>query len=375
MKKYFFIAVAAVVALAACSKNDIDPTTQKDRAINFSAIAGKATKAPITSTYYGTNDPVFGMFCYVLGDNTNTPGTPLAWDSNHSNADVYMDNVQIKYNSSPDIWQPYSGSAFVTYYWPLSGGLTFIGYSPYMASGAAYDKETRTLTISNFTQEDDIDDQIDLMWATTQKDLQDNQHTYQSASNDTPSTQQGVNVIFHHALSQVKFFVKKAAGLEDYTLTVNSITFDAYSKGTFAIANDQLTTTTTGEGASAVTYNTNWTGQAKQNGFVFDTEGTNTEAPDNTDSFAAFGDANMTVPQQLATGVQTFTITYSLAKGNVALGSKTVPGIDLLGDAVKAWLPNTIYNYNIVIDLNKIYFNPTIVEWTSPEANQQIDVQ
>ena len=82
----------------------------------------------------------------------------------------------------------------------------------------------------------------------------------------------------------------------------------------------------------------------------------------------------MPVPQTLATGVQTFTITYSLAKGGVNLGQKTVSNIDLLGATVDEWEDNTIYNYNIEIDLNKIYFNPTIDEWTTG-SSQQIDVQ
>ena len=43
MKKNFFLAVAAVVALAACTKNEIDETTKEARQINFTAVAGKAT--------------------------------------------------------------------------------------------------------------------------------------------------------------------------------------------------------------------------------------------------------------------------------------------------------------------------------------------
>lgn len=368
MKKYFILAAAAVVALAACSKNYIETPSEETRVINFSAVSGMTTKAPITGNIYGTSAPDFGMFAYALPDRTPDP-IAGSWAANSSALTPYMDNVMIKYNNDDHIWEPYDEStpAYVNYYWPLSGSLTFIGYSPYMASGVAYAPASKTLTITNFTQANNINDQKDLMWATTNADLQDNQSVYTPGGGDKT----GVNVVFHHALSQVKFFVKKAAGLEDYTLTVNSITFDAYSKGTFTIANDAITSTT----AEGVTYNTNWTSQAKQDAFVFNSGGSNIAAPNYEDAFVQFGtQANMPVPQQLANGTQTFTITYSLSKGGIILGQKTISNVNLLGNDVKAWLPNTIYNYNIVIDLNKIYFNPTVSDWT-PTSSQSIDVR
>lgn len=344
MKKFFYIAVAAVVALAACSKNEYDNASKEARQIKFATVTGMNTKAPISGTTYKTTDPTFGIFCYAL-----TSGK--TWSANSSDGQLYMNNIEISYNSTDLIWEPAT-----TYYWPLSGTLTFIGYSPYGCAGTvAYAPATKVLTVTDFTVDDDPDDQEDLMWATTNPDLTDNQSAYTSES--ATSTLTGVNEVFHHALSQVKFNVKKAAGLDDYTITVNSITFDAYSKGTLTVTNDSPA----------------WSAQAKQANFVFDTTGSDVVAPNNASEFAAFGVANMTVPQTLATGVQTFTITYSLSKGGVDLGSKTVSAKDLLGAEVTAWAPNTIYNYNIVIDLAKIYFNPTVVDWVSGTA-QQINV-
>ena len=344
MKKFFILAAAAVVALAACTQNQLDPASQKAREINFSTVAGLNTKAPLSGTVYKTTDPTFGIYCYAL-----TAGK--TWSANSGDGQLYMDNVEISYNSTDLIWEPAS-----TYYWPLSGTLTFVGYSPYGCNGTvAYAPATKTLTVTNFAQAEAVDDQEDLMWATTNSDLTDNQSTYTSES--ATSTLRGVNEVFHHSLCPVKFNVKKAAGLEDYTLTVNSITFDAYSKGTLTVTNDSPA----------------WSAQAKQDAFVFDTEGVDVVAPNYANDFAAFGVANMPVPQTLATGVQTFTITYSLEKGGVDLGSKTVSAQDLLGATVTSWAANTIYNYNIVIDLTKIYFNPTIVDWTTG-SSQQIDV-
>lgn len=346
MKKYFILAAAALLSLAACNKIDPENPTQEKRAINFSAVAAKTTKAPITGITYKTTDPHFGIFCYALTD-TKT------WAANSADGQLYMDNVEISYNSTDKIWEPAT-----TYYWPLSGSLTFVGYSPYGCAGTvAYVPGTKTFTVTNFLVNADADDQQDLMWATTNPDLSNNQSTYTSES--ATSTLRGVNEVFHHALSQVKFNIKKAAGLDDYTITVNSITFDAYSKGTLTIVNDGTPT---------------WSAQAKQDAFVFNTEGTDVVAPNNSAEFAAFGKANMTVPQTLVAGTQTFTLTYSLTKGGVDLGQKTISNLDLLGGTVDTWAANTIYNYNIVIDLAKIYFNPTIEEWTAG-SSQLINAQ
>ena len=345
MKKYFFLAAAAIVALAACSENELDLSDRAGRPINFNTVSGLTTKAPLSGTVYKTTDPTFGIFCYALTSGKN-------WASNSSDGQLYMNNVEISYNSTDLIWEPAT-----TYYWPLSGSLTFVGYSPFGCQGTvAYAPATKALTVTDFLVKADPDDQEDLMWATTNPDLTDNQATYTSES--ATSTLRGVNEVFHHALSQVKFNVKKANGLDDYTITVNSITFDAYSKGTLTVTNDSPV----------------WSAQAKQTSFEFDTEGADVVAPNYGSDFAAFGKANMPVPQTLATGVQTFTITYSLEKSGVDLGSKTVTAQDLLGATVTEWAQNTIYNYNIVIDLNKIYFNPTMVDWTTG-ASQQIDVQ
>ena len=347
MKKFFFLAVAAIVTLAACTKNNPDTTANAERRINFSTVAGPNTKAPISGTVYKTTDPEFGVFCYALVSGKN-------WTANSADGQLYMDDVEISYNGTDKIWEPSS-----VYYWPLSGSLTFIGYSPKATTGTvAYAPATKALTVTNFTVNSSAAAQQDLMYSTTQKDLTDNQAAYVDESSVSSSPKTGVNMIFHHALSQVKFNVRKADGLDAYTLTVNSITFDAYSKGTLTVTDDSPV----------------WSAQAKQDGFVFNTTGADVVAPNHSAAFAAFGVANMPVPQTLATGVQTFTITYSLAKGGVNLGQKTVSNIDLLGATVDEWEDNTIYNYNIEIDLNKIYFNPTIDEWTTG-SSQQIDVQ
>jgi len=342
VKKYFILAAAAIATLAACNK--VEPESAKtSHAINFSAVAGKTTKAIITSTYYGTDAPVFGVFTYALSQGKT-------WASNHADGQAYMNNVQVKYNEASDIWEPWNGSSFETYYWPLSGSLTFVGYSPYKASGVAYDVTTQKLTFTNFTVAASAAAQEDLMWATTNANLTDNQSNYLSGSTDVASSVKGVNIVFHHALSQVAFTVSKAATLTDYTVTVKGISFNAFKQGTLEVTNDSPSW---GE----ATVNETFTAGASD--LV------------TTTSAAAYGTANLAVPQDL--DAQQFSITYALSKGGVDLGSKTV-NVNLRNGAITAWNNNTKYVYNITIDLNKIYFNPTIEDWTSPATEQGVSV-
>ena len=339
MKKIFALAVLAVFALASCSNNTLDPQSQKK--INFSTVAGMGTRTPLSGTTYKTTDPTFGVFCYALVSGKN-------WTSNSNEGQAYMNKVEISYNSTDQIWEPAS-----TYYWPLSGSLTFTGFSPYSENAkVAYDPATKAMTVTNYVAADATASQTDLMWATTQKDLTDNQSTYTSES--ATSTLTGVNMVFHHALSQVLFKVKKAAGLDDYTVTVNSITFNAFSTGTLTVTDDSPVW-----GAATVDDE-------------YDSEGSDVVAPNNASAFADFGNANMMVPQALVAATQQFDITYSLEKSGVNLGQKTVT-VDLHTTDVTAWEQNKKYTYQITIDLNKIYFNPYMVDWVDNTA-QNINV-
>ena len=348
MKKFFILAAAAIVTLAACTKNEVDNADR--RAISFSTVSGLNTKAPLSGTIYKTTDPHFGVFCYALTNGKN-------WDANSADGQAYMDKIEISYNSTDKIWEPAS-----VYYWPLSGSLTFTGFSPYAeASKVAYAPATKALTVTNYVAAATTAAQTDLMWANTQKDLTDNQSTYTSES--ATSTLKGVNMVFHHALSQVIFKVKKAAGLNDYTVTVNSITFNAMSTGTLTVTNDVPVW-----GAATVKA-------------AYDSEGADVVAPNNSADFAVFGNANMMVPQTLTAenplveNDQKFVITYSLEKSGVDLGQKAVT-VALKTTDVTAWEQNKIYNYNIVIDLNKIYFNPTMVDWVNADPQPtEITVQ
>ena len=127
----------ALVALAACTKNEVEKT--KEHLINFNTVAMKATKAPIAGTTYSYDLPSFGVFAYYLASGS--------WSTSAANSSAvsYMDDVEVAFNDTKDIWAPTS-----TYYWPLEGSLTFIAYSPKSAATAAF-SNAGVLTLTGFT--------------------------------------------------------------------------------------------------------------------------------------------------------------------------------------------------------------------------------
>lgn len=193
MKKVLFFALAAGVALVACTKNEVRPVNV-DQEITFQAVVDKATtKAGTTfdnSVKYPTDRP-FGTFAFFY-----TPS-----DGYTKDAPKYIDNAKVENESSAT-----SGEAWTTnpkYYWPKKGCLTFMSYSPYedlydIVTCAPTDNALAEIKIPNWDV--DAHQKVDIMIADRVDNLRAN------GSNDNYT---GVPTVFRHKLAQiVKFSVK-----------------------------------------------------------------------------------------------------------------------------------------------------------------------
>ena len=182
MKKNSIIAIAACVALAACTKNELKPV-EVDQQITFQAVVNKAsTKAMIDGNTYDTGN-TFGTVAYKVKDATS---------------ELYIPVSEVKYtDGSPAYW-----STEAPYYWPKEKGssLTFYSYSPFNYS----EDGTKTaipvtaaatgLTFENYSVKDH--QQTDLMVADKKADQTGNTAT-------TNSWAAGVPTVFHHMLAQI----------------------------------------------------------------------------------------------------------------------------------------------------------------------------
>ena len=387
MKKLFFLAVAAVVALAACTKNEADTTAfEQAKVINFNTVANKATKAyeggPISGSVYSYDLPSFGVFAsYLAKDKT--------WASDKASATRYMDDVEVSFNDTKDIWAPAN-----TYYWPLEGSLSFIAYSPKAAATAAFAEATGTLTLTGFTVKTTVAEQDDLLYSSVNADRTVNESYYvdggNSKNSETAEGDKGVNIKFKHALSQIIFKAKAAnevyaAGM---SFKINTITVNAASTA------DKMTVDNPADDDLACNVTT-WTNPKTPADFVVRSEdfpnATVAAAAANflTDELSApIGDALLMIPSKKevtpATDPATYTfandptvtIKYTLYRMDpvLAMGSKTVTiHFDDIDDVVKCWEAGKKYVYNLTIDLQKIYFNPTITDWVNG-GSQDVDI-
>ena len=349
MKKYFIIAAAALVALASCTKSEINTPAQNE--ISYQAVAAKkaVSKAIINKAYYAPTDPAFGIWGLYQATN---------WSTNHSN-NVWIGAsasaaTQITYGldaastANSEAWRNRSGVD----YWPLTGSLVFMGYSPYanVSSKAAISvtDNKATLTVTNFqtTTGSWVDD---LMWSDA-VEATANTTNYDADGTDA-TTYKGVPVVFHHALSQITIYAKtdKDYAAQDYTFTITSLSVTVDDNATLTVADD-LTN------APTVT----WTEPA--------TDATRTvltaASPALTTTLVKQGESFLVIPQTLTAAQDIITITYQVEHNNVV--STATKTINLTaGDNVtlSSFAQNTKYNLNLIFSMDEIKYSPDVVDW------------
>ncbi len=157
-----------VVLAAACAQVETE-----DRAIAFQVASHVAslTKADDYTADYAAVP--FGAYAWYKGE------------SPADDAD-FMTNEEVGYYAISDSWT----TTATTYYWPRSGSLDFICYSPYAVPGPAVTEDRITWSSWNVSENPGVD----LMYATKAAGLTGPATTYYY---------NGVPTLFHHALAQV----------------------------------------------------------------------------------------------------------------------------------------------------------------------------
>lgn len=178
MKKFFFCAAAAIVALASCSKTQVVYNDAPEE-IGFKAVTGAITKAEQSGTLSGD----MGVFAFVNG----------------ANDQVYFENIKF---TGTTVW---TGGQ----YWPLQSSLNFVVYAPY--GTASYTTKKLTVTGVDNSSATEIDDQTDYLYGAEYYDgIADATTGY-----DRESGQVATN--FKHALAKVTL------SFTGSNVTVNSV--------------------------------------------------------------------------------------------------------------------------------------------------------
>ena len=362
MKKYFFIAVAAVVALAACTKNEIKTPETKGREISYKAVNAKNTvsKAIINTTYYAPTDPAFGIWGLYQETNWATNKSNNVWIGGSASAATQITYAKDAENTTgSEAWR----NAASVDYWPLTGSLVFMGYSPYTnvsskaAISVADSKATLTVTDFQTTTGSWVDD---LMWSDAVEKAANDTNYDKDGSGTT--TYDGVPVVFHHALSQIAIYAKtdKDYATKDYTFTITALSMTIDDKATLTVKDDPTSdaTVTWGEPATDATRTV-----------------LSAASPALTDSFVKQGEAFLVIPQNLS-GNDILTITYQVVHNGVtSTATKTINlykgETDLTDgnhddDNLASFAKNTKYNLNLVFSMDEIRYSPSVADWEGP---------
>lgn len=184
MKKYILISAAVLVAFVGCSKIENAPEAAQ-REISFEVANSLNTKA--TGAVY--NNGAFGTY---------------AW---FNNTDIFMVNEQVDKVSS--VWRTVDN----TYYWPKTGSISFISYSPFTGSSDS-ENSVPVITKNSITYTDVTVGATDLMYA-NRATCSSNVNEVTDGDDTADSGFSGVPTVFNHALAKLSFKIK--ANFTEYT--------------------------------------------------------------------------------------------------------------------------------------------------------------
>ncbi len=362
MKKLFVIA-AAVIALAACTKTEVDNVTSENGpAISFQiANYASLTKAGETSL----KDEGFEEF------------KTWAWyTSSTASNQAFMAPATVTWDAGNTQWAPSDH----VYYWPKTGYINFFSFAGnfYPSTVALNGSAQAVATYAENT-------------IATNSNILVADGAYGFFNNDgakykLDGVTKGVPTLFRHMLSRVKFDVKvDATDVTDtkdhWKVTVNSATVSYRNKGTLVVnfpATPAITlgadNKPTSAGQTLKYTSETWTPASADNvtlskvaeDVIVETDGNAASAAKNLIA------DSVVMPQDLATTVVTVALNYTLEHtydGGAAI-SEVVPiaatALTSFTPSIAAWAPNTIYTYHIVIKPaadNKILFDPAVETW------------
>ena len=201
MKKFTLIALAACVALAACTKNEVKPVST-DQEITFETISTKATEV-----YSKLN--IFKTWAYM-----HTADYAASIDKQ-----LYLggtDGLEISYVPASSQWK----NATSTYYWPKNGDkLTFFSYATNSNTCSLAGAKVKCdfengIIVEGFATDSNHD--VDFLVADVAKNM---------TANADPVTYHyvGVPTLFRHKLSNVIFTINSKENYDKKTFKLQSI--------------------------------------------------------------------------------------------------------------------------------------------------------
>lgn len=379
-KTYLIIAATALVALSACSKNEVRPASSDPQEITFQTVVGGVKTKALSGSKVAFNGDKFKSYAWFLPQGKT-------WAQNSAAAEAYISDAEISSNSKDANGKKIWKDADHTYYWPKQGSLTFFSWTK-LGTDTKANFENAAVDCSNSNGIVITDYSVvtnknqDLMVADIAADRTENKLTYETS---------GVPTLFRHKLTKVAValkindeYVKDANAsthsIGDKVFTVKSISFNNIAKeGTYTQGYDGKTDSWTSESASSTasesisvfssqagktltTTETKISDDGAQYIFLPQSFVSSTNASDNAANERV---ANLKIVYTIDTyytdsqySTEEVTIVRSLENPTAAAGSQK-------------WEKNKDIVYKITIGLDEILWDPAVENWDSQE---EIDI-
>lgn len=411
MKKLFILAVAAVAAMAACSKTEVNETAIPNQKIGFEVANYSAQTKAGEVALTNAEDGLYQF--HTVANQFPKLGTPVvfmdtdifAWDNATTPAKVTT-------GTGVYVWAPEND-----YYWPKTGYINFYSYAGTITpavDNTAADKKTVKLTYADKT----IASNSNIMVADAALRFNSNQENYNVDGTETSGhVTKGVPTLFRHMLSKLYMDVKiqipsekkstntiwKVEILDGYDIDGNSTIEDTEKSLIIPVNKGTLTLTNTDALAANATLNTTTQQWVRKNDYD-ETEGADADVvsgwkPGNTtEKIQLHQAAILTLPVNatVSTAVEqllawrtimpqlTDNVAFKLVYRVQALHGETVfmeeirtVGIEAAADihdltgSIAQWESNKKITYHIIIDpvSEKVTFDPAVEVYGTVEAN------
>ena len=327
MKK-IFLALAAVAALAACSKSEAEYEQTKE--ISLVAVPLNITKAMITGQSMPTTD-LFNVWAWYK---QLPAGTPIStWQSDGTKDQWYVQEKPFGHRGLNE-W-----GGVTPYYWPKLGSLLFAGYYPVDIKNSVeyfFDETNNRMVFNNIPQSEVNDVDADEY---TEDIMYFNMTGVSSSAGP-------VAVVFRHALSWITVNVKKSEGSPK--IVIDEIKFTKVNdKGTGTVnnstENNEILWVTNGNVDAVTIFGTDVELQEEETKLVEPLFIPQTMAGELVITYTIYSSAT-----------EYFTETYTADLNSFKTSEAA---------AMTKWEPAKHYTYNIEIGTSEIFIKPTVQTW------------
>ena len=152
MKKLFFLAALAGVALVSCTKNEVTPSDNQNEITFAAPVVGtqlKAVPGELTDAAYPVAEKFNVYAVWHAGDFAG-------WED----GSLYMDDVMTQYDDTFNGWRPID-----RHYWPKNGKMTFAAYSPSDVNATDHSYGAAGLSLTDFQVESASADHVDVLYS------------------------------------------------------------------------------------------------------------------------------------------------------------------------------------------------------------------